>query len=95
MEPARDAETLFKLIYGAAVGSIPNFGGHHGIHGMMRGLREELMKQTGIVCNKIRSLSLNEDERNGYIALCQTAVATEVLSENDLKTIIYIMERNA
>lgn len=86
-----EAEQLFKLVYGAVIADVPNFGGHHGLHGMMRGLREELLKQTSVVCGKINTRSLSEKECNEYVALCQTAVSTDVLSENDLKTIVNIV----
>ena len=62
------------------------------MHGMMRGLREELMLRTGVICGKMRTSELTDEDFNQYYALCQTAVATEVLSEKDLKVIIDIME---
>ena len=61
------------------------------MHGMMRGLREELMKQTGQVCGKLKNSELSNDDQNEYLALCKTAVATEVLAENDLKKITSIL----
>lgn len=94
MNNMADDERLFRLMHNALVMNVPNFGGHHGIHGMMRGLREEMMKQTGLVCGKIREKSLSEQDSNEYIALCQTAVSTGVLSESDLQTIVSIVERS-
>lgn len=91
----KTAEQLFGLIHKALLGNVPNFGGHHGMHGMMRGLREELMKQTGLVCGKLKSATLTDNDQNEYIALCETAVATEVLAENDLKKIISILQGGA
>lgn len=95
MNPDNKAEQLFSLMHKTVLGNVPNFGGHHGIHGMMRGLREELMKQTGIVCNKLKNSQLSDNDQNEYLALCETALATEVIAESDLKKIVTILQETS
>ena len=87
-----DAEELYRLISKATFGETQILGGVTGDGGMARGLKEELMKQTAIICGKIRSDSLSDDEINNYLAMCNTAVATNIISESDFNKILGLVE---
>lgn len=94
MQHETDATELYQLIHGAAAGGIPYVGGM-GNPGMDRGIREELLKQTGKVCGKIKAGRLTEHEAVEFHALCQLASAHGVLSESDLQKVEAIIDRNA
>ena len=94
MKQAKDpAEQLFKFIHSACFsGQTENLGGHHGMNGMMRGLREDLIKDTGVICGQLRSSSLTPEQTDQYLGLCRTAMVTGVLSDADFEYIVNIFE---
>ena len=90
-----DSEELYKMITKASFGETQILGGSSGLHGMSRGVREDLMKQTGVICGKMRSDNLLKEEIEQYLALCNTAVATNVLSDSDFEKIVNLIEDRA
>lgn len=85
-------EELYSIMSKACFGGAQILGGRLSDGGISRGLQEELMKMTGVVCGKIRTSRLDSLERSDYLAHCKTAVAVGFLSKDEYKKIKSIVE---
>jgi hypothetical protein len=94
MQRESDAKELYSLVHGVVSGGMPHMGILEGTSGITRGIREELLKQTGIVGGKIISSNLSEEDIDRYFALCQIAEANQLFSKTDIENIGKILDRS-
>ena len=94
MHKEADAKLLHSTVDNILRGGVSHSAGIFGPFGMNRGLREELLKESGIISGKIASSTLNDDDLDQFFGLCQVSQANGLMSESDLKRIAEILERS-
>jgi hypothetical protein len=85
-------EDLYKLVYDATAKRLINMGGDYGMLGMHEPIASELLKSTAEIVGKHKANKLAEHDLDEYIGACQVAVATGVLTENDIERIADLLE---